>query len=372
MTRPVLVGARPGVWVVLLFAGWVGGAAVTAAAQFHDLAVPRPAVMIREAGVIAEGVFEGAPGALLFRPTRILKGTGPDTVPWKVEYQRVGDSDFDADIPRLRAAPRLFLGRKGLAEGSVSLSWLNEGVWPGAYSLREFPAENVQTCRAYVEAVLGYAGILASAPDDLPKRLLDDAAKPKTWPALLGFVDAYLDESARVPRDFRRDLLASIAAGAVSDLPRLDVFTRRNLANLAPELPPSLGVTILASESVGATELDRREALVQGRAILAARGLVRARECRTLEEFREAAKRHEPTLRKADARRLLNLFDSEVPEMRAAAHGVMAAVLGLDGSTSGSVPELEPRSNLPIAPAAAKAYWREQIRLLEERRAVPE
>lgn len=339
----------------------LAGCTGAAAAEFHDLAVPRPPVMIREAAVIAEGVFEGAPGGVLFRPTRILKGTGPDTLPWQVAYQRVGDSDFDAEIQRLGAVPRLLLGRNGSVAGSVSLPWLNEGIWPGAYSLREFPSADVQACRSYVEAVLGYATLLASAADELPKRLIDDYAKPGARPAVLGFIDAYLDASARVPPDFRRDVLALCAAGAVSELPGLDLFTRRNLTSLAPELPPSLALRILGSEAPEATELDRREALVQGRALLRARGLVRTGECRTLEEFRETAKRLEPTLRKADAGRLLNLFDSVLPDVRAAAHGVMAVVLDIDRSLNTGAAGQE----LPEAPTAAKTYWRVRIRSLE-------
>ncbi len=336
-----------------------------ACAQFPDLPVPRASVMIREAAVIAEGVFEGGPGALRFRPTRSLKGPSPDTSPWRVEYQRVGDSDFDADIPRLGATPRLLLGRKGSVEGSVALSWLNEGIWPGGYSLREFPSDDVRACRSYVDAVLGYAKVLESAPDELPRRLIEDYAKPAARPAVLGFIDAYLDQSARVPTDLRRELFAVCAAETSADLKVLDLFTRRNLAGLAPELPPSLALRILSSEAADATELDRRETLVQGRAILRARGLVRAGECRTLDEFREAAERHESTLRKADARRLLNLFDSAAPDVRAAAHGVMSALLDVGGSNSESQPT--PRPDLPTAPAAAKAYWGEQIRAFEER-----
>jgi hypothetical protein len=321
------------------------------------LAVPTAAQMVRTAGIVAEGNLRIDGMDVVFEPMDAIKGKlANDRIVMSSAYTSVVSFDLKSYVAKLRSKRCIILGRDPGDGRTVDIPWLTASIWPQGYDRREFNGNSVESCRDFIETVLSYESRLNKDPEKAADYLVREFEKADKRPMVLGFIDAFLPVGPVEP-SLRRSLLQTVAGVAVTET-NVDGYTARNFATLAPEIPASLGLRLFVDQAAKGDPVVRQEAFTQGKAILRARKLISHDECKTVNDLKIAAARHQTALARPDAEKALALFDSSVPSIRNSANMVMRAIFD---SLSRFSPETNRFKYLSGYDGVDKAFWRKEV-----------
>lgn len=321
---------------------------------FADVGVPSAARMIHEAGLIVVGTAATGGGTPSFVPSRVLKGS-TGGLPALALIDPSGGRFLTFSLARIPeivgTAPTLAFGRVDPQRATLSLTWLNASLWPQGHRYDTFDSGTLEASVAFVERVLGYSALAARDPDAAVRTLVADIAANRTQAPL-----TYLEVA--VQADFGPPAAALVRAVCAVALSRvaLDAPSVRQFADIAPVFPVTLIALPLASLADLAAGEDGTRVRQAVQSMLSARGSKLAPGANTT-QLRSAYAGLAATLRRADAKRLLAVFDSPLPSLRDGfADALMAELLGA-----------RPPEALAGMPAPQrKAIWRREIDALPD------
>ena len=272
-----------------------------------NVGVPSAATMIDAAAVIIVGSVEPTTPHTIV-PLVVLKGSAVPGRRLALADPSRGQSlafSLDHVAAMVGAEPTVALGRLEADPNVLSLVWLNASLWPQGYRPDTFASDTVDSIVAFVRQVLAYSALAAKDPNAALTAAFRDLEQGRSEAPL-----AWLELA--VERDFgaaafgARAVAAAILAGQA-----LGPAAARQFADTAQAYPVSLAAPILLSQADGPAGARVKPAL---RAMLTARGadLASGAEASTMLK----AWRSLPVdLRRAEARRLLGLFDAPWPSL---------------------------------------------------------
>lgn len=305
--------------------GWSVAAAALPAVALANVGVPSAARMVHGAGLIV--VATAQPGAPAIVPLRALKG---DTV----GHRSLQLADPSAgrllnfklgDVPAIvGAAPTVVLGQLDAARGILSITWLNASFWPQGQAHDTFDSSTLESTVAFIERLLGYSTLAAKDPDAAIRMLLQDIGSGRSASAL-----AYLELAVETDLGPQNAALVRAVCAVALGRASLDAPSLRQLASILPMLPAALAAPLALNASSAATTPETAKRLNDAlRALLSARGSALPPGADTA-AYRQAVQALAPKLRRADAKRLLAVFDAPLPVLRDTyADPLMAAVTG--------------------------------------------
>ena len=280
---------------------------------FADIGVPSAARMVCEANVIVVGrVLPGNPPMLV--PREVLKGRiAPNKALALADPSKGQFLSFNIDqVSRLAGEnPTVALGRLDAQGATLALTWLNFSLWPQGYKHDTFASESLQTTRNFIERLLAYSSIAAREPDGALRQLAADVVGENADSVL-----AYLEVPAETDFDSAtaEQIRAVCAANMRAAKPHAPSV--RQFADTAHLFPASLAAPMALNwaRQYGGEEEKRLKNAVYS--ILSARGAKNIAPNSSVEDLGGGYRQIAATLRRADGRRLVKIFDSPHASLR--------------------------------------------------------
>jgi hypothetical protein len=264
--------------------------------------------MIDAATVIVVGpVVPTTPPTIV--PTMVLKGPAVPGARLVLVDPSPGQSlafSLDDVVPLVGMEPTVILGRLEAERNVLSLVWLNASLWPHGYRYDTFTSDSVEDVVAFVRQVLAYSALAAKDPNAALIAAFRDLEEGRAEAPL-----AWLEVA--VERDFGAAAFGvrAVAAATILRGQPLAPDAARQFADTAQAYPVTLAAPILIGQAEGPADARVQPAL---RAMLNARGAALAPDA-DASTMNKAWRSLPGNVRRAEARRLLGLFDAPWPAL---------------------------------------------------------
>jgi len=292
--------------------------------SFANVGVPSAAGMVHQADFIALGIVRPTQPPS-FETTKFFKGA---------KLSRLGLVDpsegqfLTFNLSRVTeivgASPTIVFGRLDEKKSLLSLMWLNASLWPQGHRYDTFDSGTVEKTQVFLDQLLKYSAIANEDPDGAVRALIADIKDGDTQAAL-----AYLEVAVEV--DFDASSAEHIRAVAVVVLKNnslLDAASVRQLADISHVFLASLFTPLALVLAEDAAVEDSKRLLTALHSMLKARG-ASVEPSFNVVGMRRAFTEISVKVQRAEARRLISIFESPLPTLRETySDTVMAALVG--------------------------------------------